>query len=73
MIRSAAENMPEADDLKHLLMDVLMNIYWNYIDSEQREKLAIPHFLALNEAENMEKLGHIFLRYSNSRSGEFFP
>ena len=61
MIRSAAENMPEADYLKHLLMDVLMNIYWNYVDSEQREKLASPHFLALNEAENMEKLGHIFL------------
>lgn len=61
MMLLAEKNMVSVTNLKRLLMELLLSIYWNYMDAEQRNQFDIPCFLALNDAADIKELKELFL------------
>lgn len=60
LLHFAQEYLMISDKLKQLLMDILMNIYWNFVGKTQKSKPVISNFLALNDASGLQTLGELF-------------
>lgn len=46
--------MPETTHLKHLVLNFILNLYWNYLDEEKREKVNMDQLIHLSSCQDLK-------------------
>ena len=55
--------MPDMALVRHLLLDFILNIYWNHLDETQRKKFSIDEFILISHCKSIRELEHRVLVY----------
>ena len=58
--------MPEAGLLRKTILNFVLNIYWNYLEGEQRQEISADNLLILGECANVGLLEEEFSQQMNS-------
>ena len=57
------KEMPDMALVRHLLLDFILNIYWNHLDETQRKKFSIDEFILISHCKSIRELEHRVLVY----------
>lgn len=55
ILENAEKNMPEILFLRRISLNLLLNLYWNYLNEEKREKITIDSLIALSTVNKIEQ------------------